>query len=71
MIDFWKIINEKGRNKEPFLFVIDYNCTRAIIEDLPIYANDLLIDFPTYKNVSYPKKSLPFTFIKHPISKAE
>jgi para-aminobenzoate synthetase component 1 len=68
MTDIWKLINEKASKREPFLFIIDFNCTRAIIEDLPISASDLLIDFPTYRNVSYPRMKMPFTFSKNPIS---
>lgn len=71
MTDFWNIINEKGKSKTPFLFLIDYNCNRAIIEELPISATDLMIDFPTYKNIASPSKSMPFSFKKQPISYPE
>lgn len=67
MNEIWNTINQKAGQKEPFLFVIDFECNRAIIEDLPIDANNLMIDFPSYRNVTYPKLSLPFTFEKKPL----
>ncbi len=68
MNDIWNAINEKAACKQPFLFVIDFECTRAIIEDLPINAQNILIDFPYYRNVTYPKFHLPFTFLKKAIA---
>lgn len=68
MNNIWNVINEKAAQKQPFLFVIDFECTRAIVEDLPINAQDILIDFPNYRNVTYPMFHLPFTFAKNPIS---
>ena len=68
MNDIWNTINEKAASKQPFLFVIDFECTRAIVEDLPINAQDILVDFPHYRNVTYPKFHLPFTFSKKAIT---
>jgi len=68
MNPIWEIINEKAGKRQPFLFVIDFDCKRAIIEDLPLNANDILVDFPNYRNVVYPKYSMPFSFTKKPIS---
>jgi para-aminobenzoate synthetase component I len=68
MNDIWNVINEKAANKQPFLFVIDFECTRAIVEDLPVNAQEILVDFPGYRNVTYPKFHLPFTFSKNPMT---
>jgi para-aminobenzoate synthetase component I len=66
MNEIWEIINQKAGAREPFLFIIDFECKRAIIEDLPVESTALLIDFPTYRNVNYPKMSMPYSFKKSP-----
>ncbi len=68
MIENWETINRKTSNGEPFLFVIDYLCKQAIILDLPIDPNLLLIDFPIYKNITSSNiGKLPIKFDKEPI----
>lgn len=68
MNKIWDILDEKAASRQPFLFVIDFECTRAIVEDLPINAQEILVDFPGYRNVTYPKFHLPFTFSKKPMT---
>lgn len=68
MNEIWNIINQKSNSRTPFFFMIDFECSRAVVEDLPLDPSEVMIDFPNYRNVSYPQKTLPFSFRKQPIS---
>lgn len=71
MNEIWNVINKKAATRIPFFFMIDFECSRAVVENLPIDPNEVLIDFPNYRNVNYPTLSMPFSFSKSPIPFAD
>ncbi len=66
--DTIKRMNEYGRNKIPFVFIIDFDLQKPmvfLIDELK--KNNIWLSIPRFANTNFPKSKIDFHFTKEPI----
>ncbi len=63
----FKTINQLGKERTPFLFIISYDKTKIFAKPLANLEGDIYYKFEDWRNYPVKKREEPFTFSKNPI----
>ncbi len=66
--DTIKRMNEYGRNKTPFVFIIDFDLQKPMVFLMDeLEKNNIWLSIPGFANTNFPKSKIDFHFEKEPI----